>query len=84
MQVVDNKQAITSTNVKVLNAHQTLDPEADLVLAIQHQQNQAKWTTKAEWEKSHQDDNTKEENLLDEARFNRDRDLGAKAVRVEG
>ena len=58
--------------------------EADILLVCQQRRRDSDIDFEIEWVKGHQDDNTKEEDLISEARLNIEMDKDAKDERING
>ena len=83
-QVVDNQQAVASVNRPLWKSSQTLLPEADIVMAIQHQRRRSHAKTNLRWIKAHQDDGRPRAELCDAAQLNVRMDDRSKNERTNG
>ena len=83
-QTCDNKAAVEGVQNDLYSQNQMLAPEADILLACQKRRKESDIDFEIEWVKGHQDDNTKEEDLTDEARLNIEMDDDAKQKRISG
>jgi hypothetical protein len=54
-QVCDNEKAVTAISKPIYNPTRMLDPEMDLILAIQHERSHTKNPSKPEWVKGHRE-----------------------------
>jgi hypothetical protein len=68
--VCDNERAVTAISKPIYNPTRMLDPEMDLILAINHERKQTPNPSKPEWVKGHTDDTKESYDMNDKERLN--------------
>jgi hypothetical protein len=80
----DNQSAVDAITHTFHTPAQMLSPEADIILAIQHQRKHGPTQFNLRWIKAHQDDNLPNDQLDVDAKVNQSADLLAKEERLHG
>ena len=81
---VDNDQAGRQSMKEIWKPSQTLKPEADILLSIQHKRRRPNVNATIHWIKAHQDDHEDHACLAPPAQLNYDMDDRSKRKRVDG